>query len=223
MTQPRKIKAMIILIASQKGGCGKSTLATNISAALAIKNKNVLLVDADKQFSASKWALARSESQKKQPHVHWINKDGNIGLGLKDLDATNKIIIVDTAGRDSIEMRSAMLVADKILIPSRPAQFDLETLPHISDIINAAKEVNESLQAFVVITMSPSNTQLDTQEAIAFVKQFDNIVLCNTIIGDRKIFRDSSSTGLSVTELPAKTSSDKAGKAELLALIEEII
>lgn len=40
---------MIILVASQKGGCGKSTTSVNICAELARKNKDVVLIDADKQ------------------------------------------------------------------------------------------------------------------------------------------------------------------------------
>lgn len=46
----------ILLIGSQKGGCGKSTLAANISAALAHAGKDVVLVDADRQCTAANWA-----------------------------------------------------------------------------------------------------------------------------------------------------------------------
>jgi len=53
---------MILLIGSQKGGCGKSTLATNIAAALSVQKKDVMLVDADRQGSSSNWFLDRSEN-----------------------------------------------------------------------------------------------------------------------------------------------------------------
>lgn len=214
---------MIILIASQKGGCGKSTLAINISVVLANEGKDVLLVDADKQFSASNWSQERFESCKDKPQINCVQKQDNIAMSLKDLATRYEIVIVDAAGRDSKEMRSAMLVADKIVIPSRPAQFDLSTIPRMSEIIDEAKDINEKLQAYAVITMSPSNSPSDTQEAIEYLKTFENLSICNTIIGDRKIFRDSTSTGLGVTELPARTSSDKAGQAELLAVVKELI
>ncbi|MEI7997807.1 MAG: hypothetical protein WCH01_23230, partial [Methylococcaceae bacterium] len=87
---------------------------------------------------------------------------------------------------------------------------------------DTARDINENLQVYTVLTMSPSNSQSDTQEAVKYLNTFDNFVLCSTIIGDRKIFRDSSSTGLGVTELLAKTPSDKAGQIELLAMVKEL-
>jgi len=215
-------KSMIILIASQKGGCGKSTLAINIAVVLAHEGKDVLLVDADKQFSASNWAQERFESCKDKPQINCVQKQDNIATSLKDLATRYQIVIVDAAGRDSKEMRSAMLVADKLIIPSRPAQFDLDTIPRMSEIVDTARDINENLQVYTVLTMSPSNSQSDTQEAVKYLNTFDNFVLCSTIIGDRKIFRDSSSTGLGVTELLAKTPSDKAGQIELLEMVKEL-
>ena len=44
---------MIVLIGSQKGGCGKSTIAINIAAHLAKHNKDIVLVDADPQLRIS--------------------------------------------------------------------------------------------------------------------------------------------------------------------------
>jgi chromosome partitioning protein len=46
---------MIVLIGSQKGGCGKSTIAINIAAYLAKHNKDIVLVDADPQQSSANW------------------------------------------------------------------------------------------------------------------------------------------------------------------------
>ena len=52
---------MIILIGGEKGGTGKTTLSTNIAAKLALEGEDVLLVDTDKQGSASAWAATRDE------------------------------------------------------------------------------------------------------------------------------------------------------------------
>ncbi len=53
---------MIILIGSQKGGCGKSTIAINIAAYLAKHNKDIVLVDADPQQSSANWVKDRDDT-----------------------------------------------------------------------------------------------------------------------------------------------------------------
>ncbi len=54
---------MIILIGSQKGGCGKSTTAVNICAELASQGHDVVLVDADRQCTSANWAMDRKGQQ----------------------------------------------------------------------------------------------------------------------------------------------------------------
>ncbi len=53
---------MIVMFGSRKGGCGKSTTAVNVCAALAKQGNDVVLVDADRQRTAAKWVLARDEN-----------------------------------------------------------------------------------------------------------------------------------------------------------------
>ena len=52
---------MIILIGSEKGGVGKSTLATNLATALALKGSDIILVDADRQSTSANWSQDRKE------------------------------------------------------------------------------------------------------------------------------------------------------------------
>jgi len=54
---------MIILLGSQKGGCGKSTTAVNLCAELAQTGADVVLVDADRQGTAARWVQDRQERQ----------------------------------------------------------------------------------------------------------------------------------------------------------------
>lgn len=210
----------ILAIVSRKGGVGKTTLATNISASLAIQNKDTLIVDSDKQHSASNWALERSELE--LPSIKWTQQHDNIKTSLLDFGSRYESVVVDAAGRDSTEMRSAMLAANALLIPCRPAQFDLDTMPYMVELINQARMINPELLAFCVISMSPSSSKGDTKDSIKYIKQFGEIKLLDTVIGDRKIYRDSSSCGMGVLELPAKTASDRAGHDEMNSLMQEL-
>ena len=73
---------MVILFAGQKGGCGKSTLATNVAAWLAVNKYDVILLDADRQGTSSRWAEYREETD--FPIVHCVQKYDNIASTLKD-------------------------------------------------------------------------------------------------------------------------------------------
>ena len=101
---------MIILLGSQKGGCGKSTLAVNIAGQLAHMGKDVCLLDADRQGSASEWIEYREEADVPIT-IHSVSKYGNISEALTDLKQRYEYVVCDVAGRDSKELRYGMLAA----------------------------------------------------------------------------------------------------------------
>lgn len=213
---------MIILFASQKGGCGKSTLATNVAAVLAAQKKDILLVDADRQGSASQWSENRASLGSNDAYIPYVARYDEIHLALAEYNEVYDIVIVDVAGRDSTEMRSAMLVADIMIVPTKASQFDLYTLGHISKIMVKGQQNNPKLDVKVVITMAQTATRADNEGAKEFVRSLEYLTLCETTIGERKIFKESNLTGLAVTEIGAKSPSDKLGQSELLELIKEL-
>jgi chromosome partitioning protein len=216
---------MIVVIGSQKGGCGKSTLSINICAELARQGKDVMLVDADRQSSSSFWALERSNNNADLPKVHCAQKYDNIKDTLIDFDSRYEIVIVDAAGRDSIELRSALLVAHKLIIPLRPAIFDLETLPKMQDIIEQCLLINPKLDVYATLTMCPTNPVVgEKDDAVEYLADFPGINLTKTIIRDRKIYRDSTNAGKGVVELEENTSeSGRKAKQEIKDLIKEVL
>jgi len=209
---------MIILIGSQKGGCGKSTTAVNISAELAEQGHDVVLVDADRQSTANNWAMDRAEN-KELPIVHCIQKYDNIRDTLLDLNNRYEYVIVDAAGRDSRELRTGMTAAHILIVPFRPSQPDLDTLPNMQEIIIQAKDINPDLIIFGLITMAPTNPVIheekDTRECLT---DYPEIKLLDTMICDRKCYRDAMSDGLGVIEM-----SNLKAKSEIKALIKEIL
>ena len=124
---------MILLLGSQKGGCGKSTLATNIAAALAHKS-DVVLLDADTQGTSSTWAQDREDLD--VPVVYSFQKFGDIDHAVKDLAGLYDHVVIDAIGRDSKELRSGLAVADVVLCPFRPSQADVDTAEHLAEVVN---------------------------------------------------------------------------------------
>lgn len=208
---------MIVLIGSQKGGCGKSTTAVNICAQLAKSGHDVVLVDADRQCTSANWAMDRSANES-LPVVHCIQKYENIRDTLLDLDQRYEHVIVDAAGRDSRELRTGMTAAHTLLVPFRPSQPDLDTLPNLQEIITQAKDLNPDLIVRGLITMAPTNPVVhETEEAREYLQDYPEIQLLSTIVRDRKIFRDAMSEGMGVVEMD----NEKAAQ-EILSLIKEV-
>lgn len=209
---------MIILIGSQKGGCGKSTTAVNISAELAGKGHDVVLVDADRQSTAANWAMDRAEN-KTLAKVHCIQKYDNIRDTLLDLDKRYEYVIVDAAGRDSRELRTGMTAAHILIVPFRPSQPDLDTLPNMQEIIIQAKDLNPKLKIFGLITMAPTNPIVHEEaEARDCLNDYPEIKPLANMIRDRKVYRDAMSDGLSVVEMD-----NAKAKMEIKKLVEEIL
>jgi len=209
---------MIILLGSQKGGCGKSTTAANICAELACSGSDVVLVDADRQGTAARWAEDRLGHDNLHP-VHCVQKYDNVRDTLLDLNKRYEYVVVDAAGRDSRELRTAMTAAHILVVPFRPSQPDLDTLPALQEIITGAKDLNSKLQVLGLLTMAPTNPAIsEAEEAREYLADYPDITALRSVIRDRKVYRDAMSEGLGVVEME-----NPKARAEVQLLVQEII
>ena len=212
---------MIILIGGEKGGTGKTTMATNIAARFLESGADVLFIDTDKQGSASSWAAMR-DSQEDIIKVPTIQKFGNsIASAINDLKKRYDHLIIDAGGRDSVELRAAMTVSDRIFIPLQASQFDIWTLGTMDTLIEQAKGFNPKLEARVVINRaSPNPSVSEVKEAQEMFTDLIHLQLSNVVIKDRIAYRKAARSGFSVNELPTP---DYKAIEEINQLYEEII
>ena len=211
---------MIILIGGEKGGPGKTTIATNLAAIRTYEMGDVLLVDTDKQPTTSYWCSLREDKGIK-PRVSSIQKyDKAVRTEILELNKKYSDIIIDAGGRDSPELRGALLVCDKAIFPLRPSQFDLWTLGRLNTLVEIAKEINENLKAYVVINQSSPNPAVkEAEEMKGFLDEFDNIKLLDTVICERISFRRAALNGMAVTEYRPE---DIKANQEIMGLYKEI-
>src|SRR3954449_11114177 len=102
--------AVILMVGGEKGGVGKTTLATHLAVARKAAGRTVVLVDADSQGTSSTWSDARKE--KDVPQVPCLSlRGGKVHVELRELAQHYEDVVVDTGGADSKEFRSAMLGA----------------------------------------------------------------------------------------------------------------
>ena len=211
----------IIVVASQKGGVGKSTIITNLAAALVGMGKSVVLVDADEQTTASEWGASRSDHPD-AIKIDVMQERGEIDKLLESLNYD--YVLVDTAGHASIEMRSSMSVADIVLCPFRPSQADLNTLGYLSGVVDMAVTINTKMRTLAIINTAPTNPKMPgVAQAQALIAEYPELALANTVIYHRDVFLSSMSEGLGVTEMTGKSASEIKARDETNALALEVI
>ena len=111
-----------VLVASSKGGAGKTTLATNLAAHYALDGKRTVLVDADRQHSASRWSEKRAGMA-----TAVLPVDGSRKGWQKAIPADTQVVVVDAAAGDMAEELEEFLErADAVLVPVNPSMIDLE-------------------------------------------------------------------------------------------------
>ena len=156
---------MIILIGGEKGGAGKSTIACNFAVFLAKQNKDILLLDADLQKTSSTWVYRRSLNKEKNIiQIQSTEKTGDVYNTVADLSKRYEYIIIDSGGRESRELRSALIICDIFYTPIKPSQIDIDTLASINELVESATSINKKLKSYAIITHSPTNPNMDDKK-----------------------------------------------------------
>ena len=125
-----------ILVASSKGGCGKTTIATNLAAHFAQEGKNTVLVDADRQGSSQRWAEKRAGLPAAVLAISGLRKDWENKIP----EDAERVIVDGPAGIRAGELAELLDGVDALLIPVLPSRIDLEASEvFLREIANLAR------------------------------------------------------------------------------------
>lgn len=193
---------MIITIANEKGGSGKSTLCLNLCVQLLLDKKDIAALDTDSQKSLEVFNNIRSETN--LPNFTLFNRTGNITDTLKQMMDKYEYILIDTKGEYSKESQRAMLLSDWVLIPTTPSQLDTAVLLDMLERIKDIQALNENLKACIVMNRIPTIPTLKEKKAlIDFINQNnanESVFLMDNLLSERIAYKRSVSEGMGVME-----------------------
>ena len=128
--------AAIIAVLNQKGGAGKSTLATNLARALQLRDRRVLIADADPQQSTVQWreAYDATGGGDDMPSVVGVDRD-RFDSDLKTVGDAFDVVVIDGAPRMDARVKAALRAADLVLIPVQPSAFDVKATAPLVEML----------------------------------------------------------------------------------------
>ncbi len=212
--------AKIITVCNQKGGSGKTTLSMQLAGTLAKKKNRVLVVDADPQGTATRWAASAEDDKPFPASVIGLSAaNEKVHREVKKFIEDYDFIVIDCPpAADSPVPQSALLIADLALVPVIPSPLDLWAAVGIRKVIENVGVINESLKSRLVVNQCQPNTNL-AKDALEVLPEF-GINVCKNYLRQRTAYRQSAVFGQTVHDFGSKA---KEATEEIEALTKEIL
>ena len=204
----------VVSLLNQKGGVGKTTLATNIAAALSAGQHRVLLIDADPQGSALDWSAARPTSA--MFAVVGLPKE-TIHREIAKLGEGYDWVVIDGPPRVYPVAKSAIAASDMVVIPVQPSPYDVWAAKEIVDLITEVRVIKEDLKAVFAVNRRIVGTAIgrDVTQALADYP----IPVLKASLSQRVGFAESAGAGMTVLE----TDPDGPAAKEVHRVVAEIM
>ena len=211
---------MIYTIGGIKGGSGKTMVACNLTVLLAAAGRDVLLVDADEQATATDFTAWRNERTDNQAGYTAIQLHGpSVRTQVLKLESKYEDIVIDTGGRDTDSQRAALSVSSVYLVPFVPQSFDIWTLEKVIRLIQEILLINPELRSYSFLNRAFAQGR-DNAEASEILQEAAGLTFLDAPLISRKAFSNASAQGLAVHELKP---GDPKASGEMRKLFESCV
>ena len=202
----RRYNMQRITVINVKGGCGKTTIATNLASAYAVDGRNTTLIDYDPQGSSMYWLNRRPENTEK---IHGIaaypnNNPVTRSWQLRVPQDTERVVVDTPAGLKGLDLIDQLRGTHTILIPVLPSSIDTHaTADFIRDLYLIAKVRPKTTRLCIICNRVKSNT-LSFRALERFLDAMDIPVIAQ--LRETQSYNKASETGLGIHELGSKAS-----------------
>ena len=204
-----------VLVANAKGGCGKTTVATNLATAFANAGLRTALADNDRQRSCLAWLKRRPADAAPVEGLDWHKSVGTVPKGI------DRLVIDSGAGLVSRNVQELLRQADLLVMPVLPSIFDETATKRFLKRVDELKPVRRGRKPIAIV----GNRMRTGTRAAAELEDFLNALGHDIAarLRDRAAYQDVARHGLGIFDLtPARRAGIVEDWLPLIRLIEEL-
>lgn len=205
---------MIVSLAGQKGGSGKTTTAICLADEWHRRGSRVLVIDTDPQATARTWGDVASELGVDGPTIIGMGAGFHEKLG--PLTETYDVIVIDCPPGQVETQRAALMTSDVVIVPCGAGATDVWSMAETVDIARQARMLRPSLYVGILITRRDSRTVIGGQ--VRETLEETGLPVFEATLGRRVDFEEAPNSGTGVTRYNPKGAAAK----EIEALADEI-
>jgi chromosome partitioning protein len=202
----------VIVVAQQKGGSGKTTLAVNLAVSARRRGLRVALLDTDPQGSLGRWFMTRRE-RGADPGLDFTTSSAwGVSYECEKLRRAADLVIVDTPPKVDADLRPALREADVVLVPVAASHLDLWATDGVLDLAR-----REGKDAVIVLNRMRPGTRLS--DDVAAAARDTGVEVSAATLANRVIYAESLGQGLGAAEAPRPG----PARAEAEALLDAVM
>jgi len=211
-----------VLIANSKGGCGKTTIATNLASYYATRNHGTALVDYDPQGSSALWLKARNGHEHEIHGISAYKQQSNLttqSWQLRVPQDTTRVILDTPAGIPQQQLSTLIRQSDVIIVPVLPSPIDIRAATHFIGNILLNPEYRRNPKHIAVIANRVKRNTLIYGKLELFLKSLKIPFIGS--LRDTQNYVKASDQGLGVHDWTTPTKKDRREWFPIIYWIEK--